>query len=70
MTKKKAKQHDASLVELKQDCCIWSESDEMALIRHITANEAKAGDGLNFNKAFWSSTAIAMANQPGSQCES
>jgi hypothetical protein len=68
--RKKSTRQDATSAETKQDRCVWSESDEKALITHVIANKAKAGDGLNFDKTFWSSAAAVMASQPILQGES
>ena len=44
-----------------KDRCFWTLDDETHLIEFITANQAKGGDGLNFNKAFWTSACTEMA---------
>jgi len=59
--KKKAAKSKDSSVELK-DRCVWSETDETALIMHISTHQAKAGDGMNFDRTFWVTAAEAVAS--------
>ncbi|KAG2065065.1 hypothetical protein BDR04DRAFT_1109119, partial [Suillus decipiens] len=33
--------------------CIWTPEDEKLMLDYITTNHARAGDGMNFPKAFW-----------------
>ena len=47
--------------EIKSDRCIWTTDDETHLIQFITTHQAMGGDGLNFNKTFWTSTSTEMA---------
>lgn len=44
-----------------KDRCIWTEEDEVVLIEYITAHCSKGGDGLNFDKTFWTAAATEMA---------
>ncbi|KAG1799169.1 uncharacterized protein BJ212DRAFT_1288241, partial [Suillus subaureus] len=43
-----------------KDCCIWSLADKTRLIDYIIECHSRGGDGMNFNKTFWTNAAIHM----------
>jgi hypothetical protein len=57
--KKSGKSKDPSLEP--KDRTAWPKSDETALITYIVANQAKAGDNMNFDPTFWGNAATEMA---------
>jgi hypothetical protein len=44
-------------VETK-DRCFWTLDDETHLIQYIATHQAKSGDGMDFDKTFWTSASI------------
>lgn len=66
--KKKATKSKDLSVELK-DQYIWSETDAIALIAHISTYWAKAEDRMNFDRTFWvtATKAVASVHIEGSQ---
>jgi len=66
MTKSKGKKKSAQtdeLSETKDPRCTWSLADENVLIAYIASNRAKGGDGMNFDKTFWTAAAAELASK-------
>ncbi|KAG2340038.1 hypothetical protein BDR05DRAFT_890585, partial [Suillus weaverae] len=42
--------------------CNWSSTDELHLLDYVTTHKAKGGDGLNFDKKFWTQAATDVAH--------
>ncbi|KAG2145912.1 hypothetical protein DEU56DRAFT_731938, partial [Suillus clintonianus] len=40
----------------------WSTADELRLLDYVTTHKAKGGDGLNFDKTFWTQAASDVAH--------
>ncbi|KAG2347654.1 hypothetical protein BDR05DRAFT_876512 [Suillus weaverae] len=64
MVKKRAtdeKKHAGSTAQ-EVERCHWSSADESCLLNYVTTHKAKGGDGLNFDKTFWTQATIDVVH--------